>query len=275
VYLDVPYSEKDLAKQAGARWDPKVRRWYDPRPDTPELQRWAARPDVPELLPGEDRTFGDGLFVDLVPRSCWFTNVRSCVTDTDWERLRRPILRRAGHCCEACQAPEYRQGGRGLDVHERWHYDDQAGVQRLRRLVALCPPCHTTTHYGRAEITGQAAEAFAHLRAVAGMTDQQTHAHIAAAMHTWADRSRRVWELDLRILTDAGITLRRPPAAAERADVAERELHHARATDPAPAIPLPRAPQGPSGPGVEGTARRRRWPGTRGRRRSQSGRARA
>jgi len=41
------------------------------------------------LLPGEDRSFGSGLFVDLVPSSCWFTNVRSCVDRRDWERLRR------------------------------------------------------------------------------------------------------------------------------------------------------------------------------------------
>ncbi len=90
AYLDVPYSEKDEAKHVGARWDPGVRRWYDLRPPKPALQRWAARPEVPELLPGEDRSFGQGLFVDLVPSSCWFTNVRWCVTEADWERLRRP-----------------------------------------------------------------------------------------------------------------------------------------------------------------------------------------
>ena len=69
VYLDVPYPEKDAAKAAGARWDPVARRWYDPRPPTAALRRWAALPDVPDLLPGEDRGFGAGLFVDLVPAS--------------------------------------------------------------------------------------------------------------------------------------------------------------------------------------------------------------
>jgi hypothetical protein len=34
----------------------------------------AVQPDLPGLLPGEDRQFGRGLFVDLVPESCWFTN---------------------------------------------------------------------------------------------------------------------------------------------------------------------------------------------------------
>jgi hypothetical protein len=44
--------------------------------DAAGLQRWAALPEAPDLLPGEDRNFGTGLFVDLVPSTCWFTNVR-------------------------------------------------------------------------------------------------------------------------------------------------------------------------------------------------------
>ncbi|PXW83272.1 antirestriction protein ArdC [Nitrosomonas sp. Nm84] len=40
-YLFVPYTEKDLAKAAGARWDKKVRSWYvGPKADIQTLQRW-------------------------------------------------------------------------------------------------------------------------------------------------------------------------------------------------------------------------------------------
>jgi hypothetical protein len=94
VWLDVPFAEKDAAKRAGARWDRAAKRWYAPRAGIAALDRWAARADIPDLLPGEDRSLGSGLFVDLVPRSCWFTNVRSCVDRTDWERLRRMRTRR-------------------------------------------------------------------------------------------------------------------------------------------------------------------------------------
>ncbi|MGV2917042.1 DUF5710 domain-containing protein [Streptomyces alfalfae] len=80
IWLDVPYADKDRAKKAGAWWDPAAKRWFAPRKGMTELQEWAAAPDVPDLLPGEDRTLGNGLFVDLVPSSCWFTNIRSCVT---------------------------------------------------------------------------------------------------------------------------------------------------------------------------------------------------
>jgi hypothetical protein len=79
VWLDVPFAEKDQAKALGARWDPQARRWYATQVTMARLERWAALPDIPTTLPGEDRTFGGGLFVDLVPPSCWFTNVRSCV----------------------------------------------------------------------------------------------------------------------------------------------------------------------------------------------------
>jgi hypothetical protein len=184
------------------------------------LQRWAAQPEIPELLPGEDRSFGTGLFVDLVPSSCWFTNVRWCVTEADWERLRRPILRRADSRCEACGAAR----DRGLEVHERWHYDYDRSVQSLRRLVALCSACHSTTHFGHAAVTGRDGEALAHLQAVTGMTDAEAHEHITAAYERWAVRSAMTWDLDLGMLTGAGIQPRRPPTAEQRADVAEHEL---------------------------------------------------
>jgi len=92
----VPFSDKDAAKAAGARWSPQQRRWFAPRPDIRELDPWLALPELPPLLPGEDRTFGSGLFVDLIPKSCWFTNVRSCVDTRHWDRLRRMVYDRAG-----------------------------------------------------------------------------------------------------------------------------------------------------------------------------------
>jgi len=77
VYLEVPYSEREQAKALGARWDPAARRWWAPPAATAARRRWPAPPEVPALLPGEDRTFGAGLFVDLVPTTSWFTHARS------------------------------------------------------------------------------------------------------------------------------------------------------------------------------------------------------
>ncbi|HEX4830424.1 MAG TPA: DUF5710 domain-containing protein [Trebonia sp.] len=224
IWLDVPYAEKDQAKAAGARWDAAARRWYAPRPGMDALAEWTALPPVPDLLPGEDRSFGHGLFVDLVPKSCWFTNVRSCVSERDWERLRHMITSRAGQRCEACRRPADRDTGRWLEAHERWSYDDETRVQSLRRLICLCTDCHQATHYGLATVQGTDAQARAHLRAVTGFSAADIDLLIEAAFELWAQRSRYDWALDLSILTDAGVTVRRPPAASERARAAQREL---------------------------------------------------
>jgi hypothetical protein len=223
-WLDVPYAQKDQAKAAGARWDPQARRWYAPRPAMASLQQWAAQPHIPDLLPGEDRSFGAGLFVDLVPSSCWFTNVRSCVDQRDWERLHRVIIGRAGRRCEVCGQGKDPNQQRWLEAHERWQFDPHRQVQTLRRLICLCSDCHRTTHYGLAQLRGQEPEVLAHLMAVTGMTRLQAEQHVAAAFDVWGRRSRHLWALDLRILTGAGIRVCPPPDATGRAEVARRTL---------------------------------------------------
>jgi hypothetical protein len=224
VWLDVPFGEKDQAKADGARWDAAARRWYAPRPDMAGLVRWAALPDVPDLLPGEDRSFGGGLFVDLVPSSCWFTNVRSCVTERDWERLRRPIVARANQRCEICRRPADRGAGRWLEVHERWAYNTATSVQSLRRLICVCTDCHQATHYGLATVRGRDAEALSHLRSVLKISKQDAELLVEGAFELWSQRSRITWELDLSVLTGAGVTVRRPPDRDERARAAQETL---------------------------------------------------
>jgi len=215
-WLDVPFSEKDEAKSAGARWDPAAERWYAPPGRMRQLEQWAALPDLPELLPGEDRTLGDGLFVDLVPQSCWWTNTRSALREESWDRVRRMVYRRAGNRCEACDAS--RADGARLEAHERWEY--AGGVQYLRRLICLCQPCHTTTHMGLAQIRGVAGRAVQHLMDVTHMTPAQAGAHIEAAFATWRTRSAQSWELDLSMLS--GLGLRLTPEAAARRDAARK-----------------------------------------------------
>jgi hypothetical protein len=205
TWLDVPFADKDPAKAAGARWDPAARRWYAPRPGVPGLGRWAALPD---LLPGEDRSYGEGLFVDLIPQTSWFRNARAAVDPADWDRLRRMVYRRAGHRCEACGA-----SGSQLEAHERFTYDTQPGLQRLVRLICLCTACHRVTHFGRTMLGGDAAgqAALDHLQAVTGMNDAETEQHICGAFDRWERRSEVSWRVDLSLITNAGIRLSQTP----------------------------------------------------------------
>ena len=105
--------------------------------------------------------FGDArLTIELVPRTSWYSNVRSNVSEAEWDRLRRPVYHRAGSRCEIC-------GGRGqkhpVECHEVWLYDDAAGIQRLVDLIALCPSCHGVKHLGRSHVKGGGDEAIEQL----------------------------------------------------------------------------------------------------------------
>ena len=162
--------------------------------------------------------------MDLVPQSCWFTNVRSGVAAADWDRVRRMVYRRAGDRCEACGRARDQAAGVRMEAHERWYFDDARGIQVLRRLICLCGSCHGTTHFGLANVQGRAAEALGHLIAVTGTSRELAEAHVDEAFALWQQRSARTWDLDLSILTAAGVTLARPVSPVRRAEVARERL---------------------------------------------------
>jgi hypothetical protein len=120
-------------------------------------------------------------------RSCLGSNVRSRVYRPVWDRLRRAAYAAAGNICELC-------GGVGrqhpVECHEVWEYDESRRVQRLVRLIALCPACHAVKHYGRMMSMGRAEEAAAHLMAVNGWDRETTRAHVQEAFETWRRRSQ-------------------------------------------------------------------------------------
>jgi hypothetical protein len=150
-----------------------------------------------------------------VPASCWFTNARTCISPQDWERVRRLVTTRADRRCEVCRQGEDRTQARWLEAHERWEYDPRAQRQILRRLVCFCSLCHSVTHFGLTQLRGEADEALAHLCTVTGMSRRAAEDHVSAAFAQWEQRSRINWDLDLCMLTTAGITLARPVAAAD------------------------------------------------------------
>jgi hypothetical protein len=137
------------------------------------------------------------LTVELVPSSCWYTNVRSNVPKAVWDRLRRRVAAEANQRCEIC-------GGRGrrwpVECHEVWHYDDATRVQRLERLVALCPACHQVKHAGLASKRGRLEAVIEHLVAVNGWTTDDAGLYLEAAFEQWAARSRHQWTLDVSVL---------------------------------------------------------------------------
>jgi hypothetical protein len=172
------------------------------------------------ILTGEDRTYGGNeLFVDLIPKTCWFTNVRSCVATTDWDRLRNHIYSRVNNKCECCNSDE------NIEAHERWDYDDKKLIQKLVRLVALCKKCHEATHMGLARVIGKGEKAKLHLKNVRQFTDKQCIKHIDNAFNKWRKRSEKNWDLDLSLLTSNGIKLQKKVNKKERKTISENKIN--------------------------------------------------
>jgi len=146
-------------------------------------------PSATQSAPWEDRAFGDGLFVEQIPTSCWFTNVRTCMSPSDSARVKALVVARTGRRCEVCGTGAEPSQGLWLPANERWSYNDATRVQTLRRLVCLCTRCHRATHVGFAEITGHRTQAHAHLRAVNRRIVVDTDAHFAMAARVWRARS--------------------------------------------------------------------------------------
>lgn len=142
------------------------------------------------------------LQIELVPRSCWWSNVRSNVTNKQWDNIRKPVYQKANFLCEIC-------GEKGtkhtLECHEVWIYDDTKLIQRLGFFQALCPLCHEVKHIGLAGILGNGDRAFNRFRTINQLDDTLARQIISAVFRQWNIRSRQQWTLDIEHLREWGI----------------------------------------------------------------------
>ncbi len=143
------------------------------------------------------------LTIELVPSSCWYSNVRSQVTPTEWDRLKRIASDAAGGRCEICK-------GRGpkwpVECHEVWDYNDKTLVQKLVRMTALCPACHEVKHIGLAGKRGRMQEATEHLMKVNEWDERTAQKYISKSFEIWARRSEEEWTLDISYLESLGMS---------------------------------------------------------------------
>lgn len=142
------------------------------------------------------------LTIELVPSSSWMNNVRTVLTTKQWDILRKAVYEKAWNICEIC-------GGTGnkhpVECHEVWSYDDKTHIQKLIRMIALCPNCHTVKHFGLAQLRGKADWAKKHFMKINNLKSAEAEKYIKQAFQTWLDRSKKEWTLDLSSLKEYGI----------------------------------------------------------------------
>lgn len=139
------------------------------------------------------------LTIDLVPSTSWYNNVRSAVSPTEWDRIRKRVYAEHHHRCGICGAQ-----GR-LEAHEIWRYDDASSTQILDGLIALCNPCHRIKHIGHSQLLASQGKLdmnrlithFCDVNACDAATFQTHKTH---AFQEWRERSRKPWNLNLEFL---------------------------------------------------------------------------
>lgn len=200
IYLNIPYNDKYIAKNFGAKWDFKLKKWYCD--DDNEL---CSLYDIykPINLIGEDRTFGDNkLYIDMIPKTTYFKNVRLLFNDTDWNLIRHHIYERCNNKCECCGKKRMKY----LEAHERWEFDEITQTQKLIRIIALCKLCHSATHYGHSKRTKNIDKINIHIKKINNFSDEQLNQHIKDSYNIWKKRNTIKWNLDFSILINSGFT---------------------------------------------------------------------
>lgn len=145
------------------------------------------------------------LTIELVPSTSWFDNVRSAVTKSDWDIIRKQVYKEANSICQIC-------GGIGskhpVECHEIWEYNDTTMIQKLNGMIALCPKCHMVKHIGFAQIQGKLNVAISHLSKVNKISKKEAEKYVADSFLLWSKRSLHSWSVDLTYLSKYNIAVR-------------------------------------------------------------------
>lgn len=247
IYLIVPFENKDEAKNLGAKFDWDKKLWYANNTNKNKLlEKYKEYKSFDNII-GENRDFnGSNLFIDLIPTTSWFNNIRSSIYDEDWLRIRKYIYERVNYKCECCglyckNRIEYEDDDLDknsdeeindyllelksnkefnkneelkkwntiqLEAHERWSYDDKTNIQKLERIIALCHRCHSVTHYGLTGLRELSNQADKHLMKVNRWNKEQVLNHHKEQKNIWIERNKIKWDIDLSIITNSGIKLK-------------------------------------------------------------------
>jgi hypothetical protein len=142
------------------------------------------------------------LSCELIPSTTHYNNVRSILSQSIWDKLRKTSYSKANFKCQICKESGLDQGYKhALECHETWEYTAD-GIQLLTGLISLCPRCHQSKHIGRALAMKRKTEMFKHMMKVNKWTKDIVEAYVGACFQDHKERSKIKWKLDIRILSE-------------------------------------------------------------------------
>ncbi len=146
------------------------------------------------------------LTIEFVPRTCWWSNVRSNLKRSQRDKLRKDVYEAADYKCEIC-------GGIGtkhpVECHEIWDYDDKKSIQTLTKFISICPLCHQVKHIGLTKTLGQeyGKKAYKRFQDINGLSDSDTKLFHDYFWQQWKQRNKKQWNFDISLLGQHNIDI--------------------------------------------------------------------
>ena len=130
---------------------------------------------------------------ELVPDSCWYSNLRSLLPPAQWDVIRKAAYNRANGRCSICNRVVRR-----LEAHERWAYDEATCTQILTDVLAICHQCHSVIHIGRTQLMGGEEQASRWFMRVNNCSYAEYRAALGKANEAHIRRNKiPEWKLDV------------------------------------------------------------------------------
>lgn len=196
--INVPYEDRQIAKELGMCFDYGQRKWYYMRDNEnidEILIRWTKTKEVIFL---DEVSEPYELAIRLIPRNMFQKSFRNLVSRDDWDLVRRACYIRANYRCEGCNCDAEYSGDRGLEAHEEYTYDDSREECKLTRFVALCKLCHRCVHWGFGLSRGMQSEMEAHMMKIRGITIDELSQEIADAYEEVELNEKKKYPLTIR-----------------------------------------------------------------------------
>ena len=132
------------------------------------------------------------LKTELVPKTAWYSNLRSILTPTNWKKLSKAVRERSQGSCPICglETPIDK-----LDAHETWAYNDFTHEQLLDKVEGICWDCHRVKHIGKASVDGRFEEALEWHSIVNDISIEESDEIITQDFDVWKERSQHNWKL--------------------------------------------------------------------------------
>lgn len=143
------------------------------------------------------------LTIEMIPSSNFYNNIRSTVSKSQWDVIRKECYAKANNRCEICYESGKDQGYKhNLECHEKWAYDNKTKTQKLIGLISLCPKCHLCKHIGRAFAIGKQAEVFSHLEKINNWNHKEVVTYLVLCFKEHKKKSKISWSLNLNYLIE-------------------------------------------------------------------------